>query len=76
MPDQRWGEAVAAVVQFRPGTSATLEELAAHCRDHVAGYKIPKRLYLTDAIVRAPSGKPDYPWAKQFAIKAGESEKA
>ncbi len=76
VPDERWGEAVAAVVQFRIGTSATLEELAAHCREHVAGYKIPKRLYLTDAIVRAPSGKPDYPWAKQFALKAAEGDKA
>ncbi|MEN9594155.1 MAG: hypothetical protein RLY23_638 [Actinomycetota bacterium] len=76
VPDERWGEAVAAVVQFRTGTSATLEELATHCREHVAGYKIPKRLYPTDAIVRAPSGKPDYPWAKQFALKAVEGQKA
>ncbi|CAB4859341.1 unannotated protein [freshwater metagenome] len=42
IPDERWGEAVHAVVVLRPGASATEAELIAHCRDQIAGYKLPK----------------------------------
>ena len=59
-----------AVVQARPGTSPTVEELDAHCREHIAAYKSPKQVFLVAQIQRAPSGKPDYPWAKQFALAA------
>jgi Acyl-CoA synthetases (AMP-forming)/AMP-acid ligases II len=70
VPDERWGERVTAVVQARPGTAPTVEELDAHCRGHIAAYKAPKQVFLVDAIMRAPSGKPDYPWAKQHALAA------
>jgi acyl-CoA synthetase (AMP-forming)/AMP-acid ligase II len=70
LTDERWGERVTAVVQARPGTAPTVEELAAHCRQHIAGYKAPKQVFLVDQIQRAPSGKPDYPWAKEFAKAA------
>ncbi len=70
LPDERWGESVAAVVQPRPGRRPTLEALAAHCRQHVAGYKVPKALHLVERIQRHPSGKPDYPWAKRAALGA------
>ena len=43
----------------------TLEELDAHARMHVAGYKVPRELHVVDKIERSPSGKPDYPWAKR-----------
>jgi acyl-CoA synthetase (AMP-forming)/AMP-acid ligase II len=65
--DERWGQKVAAVVQFRAGQTATLAELAEHARTLVAGYKVPRQLHAVDEIVRSPSGKPDYPWAKQLA---------
>jgi len=68
VPDERWGSRVAAVVQPRPGRRPTLDELAAHCRPHIAGYKIPRELHLVDQVVRAPSGKPDYRWAQQTAL--------
>ena len=68
VPDERWGEHVSAVVQFRDATTATIEELAAHCRTHVAGYKVPKTLTVVELIVRSPSGKPDYRWAKEIAV--------
>ena len=48
-------------------SAATLDDLCAHAREHVAGYKVPRELHLVDEIVRSPSGKPDYPWAKQLA---------
>ncbi|HXQ20092.1 MAG TPA: acyl-CoA synthetase, partial [Candidatus Acidoferrales bacterium] len=48
VPDERWGSRVAAIVQPRPGTRPTLEELAAHCRAHIAGFKIPRELHLVE----------------------------
>jgi acyl-CoA synthetase (AMP-forming)/AMP-acid ligase II len=70
LPDERFGQKVAAVVQPRPGRRPTLEALAEHCRHHVAGYKVPRVLHLVDQIHRHPSGKPDYPWAKRVAEEA------
>ncbi|HTF32274.1 MAG TPA: acyl-CoA synthetase [Myxococcota bacterium] len=68
VPDARWGERVTAIVQTRPGLSPSFEELATHCRARLAGYKVPREVHFVDQIVRSPSGKPDYPWAKQFVI--------
>jgi acyl-CoA synthetase (AMP-forming)/AMP-acid ligase II len=67
VPDERWGERVAAVVQPRPGCKPTLQELDAHCRTQIAGYKVPRELHLVAQMSRSPSGKPDYPWAKEVA---------
>jgi acyl-CoA synthetase (AMP-forming)/AMP-acid ligase II len=71
VPDERWGSRVAAVVQPREGRRPQLEELAAHCRKHLAGYKVPRELHLVDELKRSPSGKPDYPWAQRLA-RSGE----
>jgi long-chain acyl-CoA synthetase len=46
VPDPRWGEAVHAVVV--PRSPVTEEELIAHCREAIAGYKVPKRIELRD----------------------------
>ena len=63
-PDERWGQTVAAIVQPRVGHEApSLESLQAHCRASIAGYKLPRRLHVVDAVERSPSGKPDYTWA-------------
>ncbi len=68
VPDPRFGEQVAAVVQpVGAGGSLTLEELQSHCRAQLAGHKIPRRLIVVDEVPRSPSGKPDYPWAKGVA---------
>jgi acyl-CoA synthetase (AMP-forming)/AMP-acid ligase II len=72
VPDERWGERVAAVVQPRAGDAPTLAELDAHCRTKVSGYKVPRELHLVDQIVRSPSGKADYRWAKEIATKKTE----
>ena len=47
----------------------TLEELSEHARSKIAGYKAPRELYLVDEIQRQPSGKPNYPWAQEYALK-------
>jgi acyl-CoA synthetase (AMP-forming)/AMP-acid ligase II len=67
VPDERWGSRVAAVVQLRDGQRVTLEELAAHCRQHIASYKVPRELHVVQQLRRSPSGKPDYPWAQEVA---------
>jgi len=67
VPDERWGSRVAAVVHLRQGQRPTLNDLAEHCRTHIAGYKIPRELHVVDEIRRSPSGKPDYPWAQELA---------
>jgi acyl-CoA synthetase (AMP-forming)/AMP-acid ligase II len=67
-PDERWGSAVTAVVQPVDGVEVVLDDLAVHCKEHLAGYKAPKRLVLVDRITRSPTGKPDYRWAKDVAI--------
>jgi len=67
VPDERWGQKVAAVVQMRDGRDVTLEDLAEHARKFVAGYKVPRELHVVKEIQRSPSGKPDYPWASQLA---------
>ncbi len=66
MPDERFGEKVAAVVAPREGRGPTLEELATHCRASIAGYKVPRHLVLVDAVGRSASGKGDYAWAKRL----------
>ena len=68
VPDERFGEAIAAVVHPRSGSTVDLSTLQEHCRSHIAGYKVPRKLTLVDAIVRSPAGKPDYRWAKDTAI--------
>jgi acyl-CoA synthetase (AMP-forming)/AMP-acid ligase II len=69
--DERWGERVAAVVQLRAGSSApSSEQIAEHCRLLLAGYKVPRDLVIVESIVRSPSGKPDYRWAKHAAGEA------
>jgi acyl-CoA synthetase (AMP-forming)/AMP-acid ligase II len=73
VPDEKWGQRVAAVVQPRPGADLTLGSLEAHCRTRVAGYKIPRQLALVDQMVRHPSGKPDYRWAAETARAVGRS---
>jgi 3-oxocholest-4-en-26-oate---CoA ligase len=72
VPDDRFGERVAAVVQLRAdgtadGTDA--DGLREHCRATLAGYKVPARIEFAALVVRSPSGKADYRWAR--AVLAG-----
>jgi 3-oxocholest-4-en-26-oate---CoA ligase len=73
VPDPRFGERVAAVVE--PVTTEpllTIDEVQRHCRDHLAGHKVPRLMFLVDKVPRSPSGKADYSWAKEIA-RSGES---
>jgi acyl-CoA synthetase (AMP-forming)/AMP-acid ligase II len=64
VPDPRFGQHVAAVVQPREGARPTLSDLDAFVRSEIAGYKVPRSLWFVDEVKRSPAGKPDYRWAK------------
>jgi 3-oxocholest-4-en-26-oate---CoA ligase len=69
VPDERLGQRVAALVQPREGRTLDFADLDVHVRKEIAGYKVPRTLWLVDAIGRTASGKPDYPWAHRHAIE-------
>jgi acyl-CoA synthetase (AMP-forming)/AMP-acid ligase II len=74
LPDERWGETVAAVASVRPGHELTLDELVEHGREGLAGYKLPRHLVVVDAVPRAVNGKPDYAGARELARPAPVAE--
>ncbi|WP_068804904.1 acyl-CoA synthetase [Thauera phenolivorans] len=44
MPDEKWGEVPCAFVELRSGAEVTTEDIVAHCREHLAGFKVPKKV--------------------------------
>jgi fatty-acyl-CoA synthase len=56
-PDERWIEAVTAVVVLRPGATVDEAELIAHARGRIAAFKLPKRVHFVDELPRNQSGK-------------------
>jgi acyl-CoA synthetase (AMP-forming)/AMP-acid ligase II len=67
VPDERWGSAVTAVIQPTSGITPDLTDLTTYCKQHLAGYKVPKRILVVDRVVRSPAGKADYRWALDTA---------
>ncbi|HIL47973.1 MAG TPA: acyl-CoA synthetase, partial [Acidimicrobiia bacterium] len=67
LDDDRWGQAVTAVVELTAAGAADADELRAGVRERLAGYKVPKRVVLVDRVERSPNGKTDYRWAKSVA---------
>jgi fatty-acyl-CoA synthase len=59
------GEAVAALVELVPGTTSTPEELIAHVKAQLAGYKAPREVLIVDDVGRSPNGKADYAGARR-----------
>jgi acyl-CoA synthetase (AMP-forming)/AMP-acid ligase II len=57
VPSERWGETPKAIVVTRPGTTVTADELTAHCRERLAGYKCPGSVDFVDELPRNPAGK-------------------
>lgn len=57
IPDDRWGEAVAAAVVLHEGRTADEAALISHLRDHLGGYKVPKKLWILDAFPKNATGK-------------------
>ena len=57
VPDERYGEALFAVIVPKAGATLTAGEIIEHCRAHIGGYKIPRRIALVDALPRTAVGK-------------------
>jgi acyl-CoA synthetase (AMP-forming)/AMP-acid ligase II len=70
VPDERYGQAVAAVVELREGASLELEELREFLRRQLSGYKLPRALTVVDRVPRNATGKAQYPRAKELAMAA------
>jgi len=66
-PSERWGQEVVAVVALREGATASEADLLEEAARHLARYKLPKVFVFRDEILRSPSGKADYRWAKEQA---------
>ena len=67
VPDERWGQRVGAILELVPGCEFSPQEFERICRAHLAGYKMPRAVYLTDKVMRSPAGKADYRWAQALA---------
>lgn len=67
--DDRLGQRVAALVQARDDQTVDLADLDAHVRKEIAGYKVPRTVWLVAEIGRTASGKPDYRWAQRYATE-------
>jgi fatty-acyl-CoA synthase len=78
VPDERWGEAVAAVVKPRTGYKLHQEDIRRRLRGVIAGYKVPKYVWIVEEIPRTPVGKIDYQglretYASMLARRRGQS---
>ncbi|MEU4519213.1 acyl-CoA synthetase [Amycolatopsis sp. NPDC024027] len=71
IPDPRWGQQVAAVLQLDPAADeVSREDLEAHLAPLIARYKLPRLTCVVPRIERSPSGKPDYRWATDTLMGA------
>jgi acyl-CoA synthetase (AMP-forming)/AMP-acid ligase II len=64
-PDERWGETVLAFVVKRPGSEVSADEVIAHCREKIAGYKRPRAVKFVEALPKLPNGK-----VEKFKLRA------
>jgi acyl-CoA synthetase (AMP-forming)/AMP-acid ligase II len=65
--DDRMGQKVAAVLHTRDGLCPPIAELNEYARKEIAGYKVPRALWVEPGVKRNPAGKPDYRWAAEIA---------
>jgi acyl-CoA synthetase (AMP-forming)/AMP-acid ligase II len=68
VPDDNYGQSLAAVVELREGAELELDELRDFLRSHLSGYKLPRTLTVVDTIPRNATGKAQYPRAKELAL--------
>jgi len=67
LPDDKFGEAITAVVEPMPGADIDEDEVIAHVKGRLAAYKAPKKVVSIDTIGRAANGKVDYKRLKEYA---------
>jgi fatty-acyl-CoA synthase len=69
VPDEKWGEAIVAVVEAVPSTEVDGPDVIAHVKARLAAFKAPKNVVVIDTIGRAPNGKVDYKRLKAYAAE-------
>jgi fatty-acyl-CoA synthase len=69
VPDEKFGEAITALVSLRPGEDATPDEIIETVRGNLSRFKAPRHVLVIDEIKRGPNGKADYAWAKAIAVE-------
>jgi acyl-CoA synthetase (AMP-forming)/AMP-acid ligase II len=70
VPDEKFGEAITAVVEAEPGEQIDESDVINHVKQKLAAYKAPKRVVVVDTIGRAPNGKVDYKALRSQALEA------
>jgi acyl-CoA synthetase (AMP-forming)/AMP-acid ligase II len=75
-PSERWGQEVVAVVSIADEARADARELTEHAAKTLARYKLPKAILFRTTIVRSPSGKADYRWAREQAVSDNRSSQS
>ena len=70
LADEKWGQSITAVVEMIGGDDIDEAELRAFSKQHLAAYKVPKRILVKESLERAPNGKANYKLIKDFAEKA------
>ncbi len=74
IPDERWGQRVAAILQVREGAAVpTQQAIEEHLSTLVARYKVPRFVHAVPLMQRSPSGKPDYGWATKVLTEAAST---
>ncbi len=69
LPDERFGQKIVAVLSTVNGEEVNETELIEATREHLSGYKLPRRIFTVPVVQRAPNGKADYKWAEQIAAE-------
>ena len=70
LPDEKWGEAINALVEPNDGHTVDADDVTAHVKSTLAAYKAPKRIHVVESVNRAPNGKLDYLALKEVAAKS------
>ena len=70
IPDEKYGQAVAAAIQVREGMTVELDELREFLREFLSGYKLPRAITIVPEIPRNATGKAQYPRAKELVLAA------
>jgi fatty-acyl-CoA synthase len=73
VPHPKWGETGRAIVVLKPGEALTEAQIIAHCRAHLAGFKVPQSIVYTDVLPRSGGGKVQKP---ELRKRFGEPVKA
>jgi len=69
IPDERFGETVCALLEPWSGVQLAAEDIAAHAKARIAGYKVPRKVLVVDTVGRSPNGKADYAAARRRALE-------